>query len=127
MTKTATHATQSERRAELKALTRNLRAAAALCKLGKMSDTDPANELLKYYYSLKGHKILKSFLDWKKEGKTPKKGEKALLLWSSPKASKKAPTSEPSEESSTDQGGRERKEAQFYYICLFSEKQVQTI
>ncbi len=48
------------------------------------------NEGLRLIYQKEGHSNLKSFFEWKKEGRNIKKGEEALLLWATPKQIKKA-------------------------------------
>ena len=48
------------------------------------------NELLRDFYAGTGHTELKTFDQWKEDGYFIRKGEKALLLWGKPKASKNA-------------------------------------
>ena len=36
-------------------------------------------------YQPEGHQVLKTYEQWKKEGKQVKKGEKAFIVWGSPK------------------------------------------
>lgn len=38
----------------------------------------------KFDYSIEGHKVLKTVLQWNKDGKQVIKGSKALYLWSTP-------------------------------------------
>lgn len=53
--------------------------------LKKQGQINTINEALKSIYSEQGHSVLKTYEQWKKEGKHVKKGEKALLLWGRPK------------------------------------------
>lgn len=106
-----------EVRSHLKALTLDLKSAALF---GKIPDGKP-NDLLKYYYASKGHKILKSFQEWKEAGYSVIKGAKALHLWSRPKQFKSRPIVLDEETGETEQ---ETYEA-YSYICLFSDKQVE--
>lgn len=67
-------------------------------------------------YQPEGHQILKTYKQWKEEGKQVKKGEKAFIVWGSPKERE---SQEPNAENT------EEKE-QFYPICfLFSNLQVE--
>lgn len=75
---------------------------------------DSVNEGLADIYKKEGHTELKKFWDWKKNGKTIKKGEKALLLWGQPRnAHKQEPEAD------------EDDEYKFFPICyVFSNLQV---
>lgn len=86
--------------------------AKVLVKIGKF---DTVNEAITSIYAEQGHKNLKTFRQWLKEGRPVKKGEKALLLWGEPvkRRGKKA-----------DQEAEEAKDS-FFPICyVFSENQV---
>ncbi len=64
-------------------------------------------------YSLEGHTTLKTYEQWKSEGKQVKKGEKALFVWGKPKQKDKA--------EETDE-----KADKFFPLCyLFSNLQVE--
>lgn len=67
------------RRAELKAI------SSSLSMLKKEGAIETINQGLKELYKNQGHRVLKSFREWKKEGKSVRKGERALLLWGRPK------------------------------------------
>lgn len=100
------------RREELKAISAPLR---ALVKNGAL---DSVNEGLASIYRQQGHTTLKTFNQWKEEGKSVVKGEKALLLWGSPKDLKKVKEAQESGASDDDV-------AQFFPVCyVFSQKQV---
>lgn len=76
------------------------------------------NHGLKQIYSQEGHDDLKTIWEWNDQGKRVKKGEKALLLWGSPRKAKVKITNEGNP--AIDD------EMQFYPICyVFSAKQVQ--
>ncbi len=77
---------------------------------------ESVNEALKAHYRQNGHKELKTFFEWLKEGYSVKKGEKALYLWSKPIQRKAKEGTETAE-------GNERN---FHgVICLFSNLQVE--
>lgn len=52
------------------------------------NEDDTVNGLLRFYYACQGYTNLKTFKEWKKAGFTVRKGEKALLIWGMPVASK---------------------------------------
>lgn len=119
-------------RANLKSLTMALKTAAAM---GQIPDGSP-NVLLKAYYAQKGHKDLKTWMQWRDAGYSVKKGEKALHLWSSPKTFTRKPkgiTPEGLEAPDTVEPGMLEPAAQpetydaYSYITLFSAKQVEKI
>lgn len=102
-------ATIHEKREILKKLSKPLQ---ELTKIGKI---ESVNSGLKTIYKSDGHIILKTFNQWKKDGKSIKKGEKALCLWGSPKHKGE----ENEQETETDK-------LDFYPICyVFSNLQVQ--
>ena len=78
------------------------------------------NELLRDFYAGTGHTELKTFDQWKEDGYFIRKGEKALLLWGKPKASKNAI------QEATQQGkSEEDADTDFYPLAyLFSQQQV---
>jgi len=67
------------KRQELKGLSMPIR---LLVKEGRF---ETVNEGLKEIYAEKGHTVLKSLRQWNNDGKSVKKGEKALMLWGSPR------------------------------------------
>jgi hypothetical protein len=71
--------TIQERREELKSLSAS---AKMMVHFGSVSSI---NEGLCVIYAQNGHTSLKTLPDWNKEGFLVKKGEKALLLWGTPK------------------------------------------
>jgi len=94
-----------ENREKLKALSNGVKI------LIKQGVYDSVNEGLADFYKQNGHQELKKFWDWKKSGKTIKKGEHALLLWGQPRGKKK-------EDSEED-------EYSFFPVCyVFSNLQV---
>lgn len=98
-----------ENREKLKGL------SAGVKMLIKAGVYDSVNEGLADLYKQDGHTELKKFWDWKKEGKTIKKGEKALLLWGQPRNGQK-------HEENTE---GEDDEYKFFPICyVFSNLQV---
>lgn len=75
------------KRQQLKTLSQSLVARREMGEyMGNEDDT--VNGLLRFYYACKGYTNLKTFKEWKKEGFTVRKGEKALLIWGMPVASK---------------------------------------
>ena len=78
------------------------------------------NELLRDFYAGTGHTELKTFEQWKAQGYFVRKGEKALLLWGKPTASKTAI------QEATEQGkSEEDADTDFYPLAyLFSKQQV---
>lgn len=84
--------------------------------LVKAGQFDTVNEaILQTIYTNQDHKIFKTYDQWKAEGKTVKKGEKAFLVWGKPKGKEK----EEKTEANTDENGT------FYPLCfLFSNAQV---
>ena len=73
------------KRQQLKTLSQSLVARREMGEyMGNEDDT--VNGLLRFYYACKGYTNLKTFKEWKKEGFTVRKGEKALLIWGMPVA-----------------------------------------
>lgn len=100
--------TIQEKRTILKQLSKPLQ---DLAKCGKI---DSVNDGLKTIYQSDGHIVLKTFNQWRKDGKSVKKGERALCLWGSPK--RKGEEHQEAEQDKLD----------FYPICyVFSNLQVQ--
>lgn len=100
------------KREELKSLSKGIK---ILVKTGKYSTV---NEGLIEFYAENGHKNLKTLHQWNENNMSVKKGEKALLLWGTPKKSEKK------EEVKTPE--QEEKEMEFYPLCfVFSDNQVQ--
>ena len=87
-----------KRRAALKDLSSSLQ---TLSKQGLFPEFPTVNGLLRYYYQSKGYTDLKTFRQWKEEGFSVKKGEKAILLWAQPVASNQ------SKEAATEAGKTE--------------------
>ena len=104
-----------ERRQALRDLSNELKSLAQLN--GKEAHV---NELLREFYAGSGHTELKTFEQWKAQGYFVRKGEKALLLWGKPKASKNAI------QEATEQGkSEEDADTDFYPLAyLFSKQQV---
>lgn len=98
------------KREELKKL------SAGLKELVKIGAIPTINEGLKEIYKQNGHSELKTLRQWNREGKKIIKGEKALLLWGSPRKINIA------KKESSD----EIEKMDFYPICyVFSNKQVE--
>ena len=118
-------------RANLKELTTALKMAAAM---GQIPDGSP-NVLLKAYYANKGHKDLKTWMQWRDAGYSVKKGEKALHLWSSPKTFTRKPKGTPEgiempegvEPGMLEAAAQPETYDAYSYITLFSAKQVEKI
>lgn len=104
-----------ERRQALRDLSNELKSMAQIN--GKEAHV---NELLRDFYAGTGHTELKTFDQWKEDGYFVRKGEKALLLWGKPKASKNAI------QEATEQGkSEEDADTDFYPLAyLFSKQQV---
>ncbi len=76
--------------------------------------------LLHHIYEVDGATDFKTFGQWKKEGYTIKKGEKAFILWGQPVKSKNK-----AEEGKEKEADPEESNEQFFPLCyLFSDKQV---
>ena len=85
-----------------------------------MEMADSVNEALEIMYRQDGHTELKRYGEWQKVGKQVKRGEKALLLWGSPKKPLKQ------ERALEDVGGDDK--YKFFPICyVFSNLQVADI
>lgn len=95
------------KREELKSISKGFK---ILVKEGAISSI---NAGLAGYYAQQGHKVLKTFKQWKEEGFAIKKGSKALLMWGEPKPTKKEEVSD------------EQKETFFPLAYLFSDLQVE--
>jgi hypothetical protein len=104
-----------ERRQALRDLSNELKSMAQIN--GKEAHV---NELLRDFYAGTGHTELKTFEQWKAQGYFVRKGEKALLLWGKPTASKTAI------QEATQQGkSEEDADTDFYPLAyLFSKQQV---
>lgn len=86
------------------------------------NEDDTVNGLLRFYYACKGYTNLKTFHEWKKEGCSVRKGEKALLIWGTPVASK---AEKQRIEDLKKQGKEEEEKEDYFPICyLFAECQV---
>jgi len=66
---------KKQKRYELKEISNTLREAK------EKGEIKTINEGLKQIYSLQGYSNLKTFEQWKREGKQVKKNEKAIYLW----------------------------------------------
>lgn len=100
------------RREELKALSKGL---DSLIKEEVYSTVNEA--IIDIYYKKNGHQVFNTFMEWKELGQSVKKGEKAFVLWSSPK--KKAKQKAEAPEGETD-------EYKFFGLCyVFSNLQVE--
>lgn len=100
------------KRAELKTLSNGIK---LLVKEGKY---DTINEGLIELYAKNGHTNLKTLRQWNEQNMSVKKGEKALLLWGTPKKTEKK-----DEQKGPDGEG---KDMEFYPLCfVFSQSQVQ--
>lgn len=96
------------KRQELKGLSAPIR---LLVKEGRF---ETVNEGLKEIYAEEGHTELKSIRQWNNDGKRIKKGEKAFMLWGSPRKFEVV-----------DQETAEVDELDYYPICfVFSNLQV---
>ena len=109
------------KRQQLKTLSQSLVARREMGEyMGNEDDT--VNGLLRFYYARKGYTNLKTFKEWKKEGFTVRKGEKALLIWGMPVASK---AERERIEELKKQGREEDAKEDFFPLCyLFAESQV---
>lgn len=100
-----------ERRQALRDLSNELKSLAQIN--GKEAHV---NELLREFYAGSGHTELKTFEQWKEQGFSVRKGEKALLLWGKPQTKQ-------NEEKTED--GSEENATEFYPLAfLFSMQQV---
>ncbi len=107
-------AQKKEKREQLKALSNSLK------PLIKEGEFETVNEAIINYYRQENPEIttFKTFREWKAQGATVKKGEKAFVVWAQPRAIKAIEEKEQSEE---------EKEETFFPICyLFANTQVIT-
>lgn len=110
------------KRQQLKTLSQSLVARREMGEyMGNEDDT--VNGLLRFYYACKGYTNLKTFKEWKKKGFTVRKGEKALLIWGMPVASKAE--RERIEELKNKVGKRMRKRT--FFRCATSLRKVRFI
>ena len=98
-----------KRRAALKDLSSSLQ---ALAKQGLFPEFPTVNGLLRYYYESRGYRDLKTFRQWKEEGFSVKKGEKAILLWAQPIASNQS-KAEATEAGKTEEEAKE----DYFPVC----------
>lgn len=112
---------RTRKREELKDLSRALVAARDAGEyMGNEDDT--VNGMLRFYYACKGYKNLKTFKEWKEAGYSVCKGEKSLLVWGTPIASK---AEKDRIEELKKQGKEEEAKEDFFPVChLFAECQV---
>lgn len=90
------------------------------------NEDDTVNGLLRFYYACKGFKNLKTFSEWKKDGFSVKKGEKALLVWGSPVSFNKKKEEDTAKEA--EQEEEKKKDDDYFPLCyLFAECQVHKI
>ena len=110
-----------ERRQQLSALSRELKAVANLT-----GEPDNVNELLKGYYATTyGTTDLRTFEEWKKAGYTLKKGQTSFMIWATPKATK-AERERVAEAKAKGEHATEKED--YFPVChLFDIKQVHTI
>lgn len=112
--------TKQEKRQALRDLSNTLKATKELDPTFA-PDAITVNDLLTYYYKLKGHAELKTFKEWINAGYCVRKGETALLLWATPIARNKKEEGEKSQQTKEEEKGKE----DFYPICcVFSNQQV---
>lgn len=78
-----------KRRQALKQLSDSLRQMAET-GLFPPSEDGTINGLLREYYAQAGHTELKTYEQWREAGYQVKRGEKAILLWAKPKATKES-------------------------------------
>lgn len=112
----------SNKRHELISLSKSLKLAAMMGNLGGMSPDTPTNILLKWYYAQKGHTELKTYDEWRESGYQVKRGESALVVWSSKKKMSYNKKDENGNET------EEKEEYEAFAMCnLFSQLQVEVI
>ncbi len=110
-----------ERRQALKGLCNTLKTMQDTGQL--TSDDGTMNGLLRAFYAQNGHTDLKTYEQWKKEGYQVKRGEKAILFWAKPKATKDS-------KANAIAAGKPEDEAEKDYFpvkYLFSNKQVHQV
>ena len=112
--------TKQEKRQALRDLSNSLKATKELDPTFA-PDAITVNDLLTYYYKLKGHTELKTFKEWINAGYCVRKGETAFLLWATPIARKKKEETEKSKPTTEEEKG---KEDFFPICCVFSNQQV---
>lgn len=111
-----------QKRAELKALSNQLKKAVQQGAIPESED-GTINALLRFFYAQQGHTELKTFDEWKEAGYIVRKGQKAILLWGRPRKhdrDKEAATAgEDTEQQTSEQ------QDDFFPVCyVFSNLQV---
>ncbi|MBQ7665027.1 MAG: hypothetical protein IJS43_07395 [Bacteroidaceae bacterium] len=123
-TRTARQEAARQKRAELKALSKQLK---QLAKMGAMPDIDgTVNGLLRFFYEQQGHTELKTFDEWKAAGYSVRKGQKAILLWGKPRKHDRDKEAATAGEFTVLQD--DNKKEDFFPVCyVFSNLQVHAI
>lgn len=124
-TRTARQEAARQKRAELKALSNQLKKAVQQGAIPESED-GTINALLRFFYAQQGHTELKTFDEWKAAGYIVRKGQKAILLWGKPRkhdCDKEAATAgEDTDQQTSD------KQDEFFPVCyVFSNLQVHAI
>jgi len=121
-TRTARQEAARQKRAELKALSNQLKKAV---QQGLMPESEDGtvNGLLRYFYETQGHTELKTFDEWKAAGYIVRKGQKAILLWGKPRKQDRDKEAATAGEDTDRQD--ENKKDEFFPVCyVFSNLQV---
>ena len=113
-----------QKRAELKALSNQLK-KAVYAGMIPPSDDGTINGLLKEMYAKQGHTELHTFDEWKERGYIVRKGQKAILLWGKPRK----PNKEDEETAASDEASEANNaKDDFFPVCyVFSNLQVHAI
>lgn len=109
-----------KRREALKDLSNQLK---QLAKETLINQEYTVNDLLRKFYAGSGHSDLRTFNEWKEAGYHVRKGEKAILLWATPKPSKQSKEAA----KSAGQNEEDAKDDYFPVAYLFSQMQVEAI
>lgn len=108
--------TKAEKQEKINAKRQELKGISAAIRVQvKEGKFNTVNDGLKEIYAAGGHTVLKSLRQWNQDGMSVKKGERALMLWGSPRKFEvvNADTSEVDD-------------IDFYPICfVFSNLQIQ--
>ncbi len=111
---------QIERREVLKKLSNTLKPQV------RAGEFETINEALINYYKKENPSIVefRTFRDWKQQGATIRKGEKAFFVWAQPRALRPGEKADDPEELNKEQ--KELKETFFPVCCLFANTQIIT-
>lgn len=124
-TRTARQEAARQKRAELKAISNQLKKAVQQGLIPESED-GTINGLLRAMYAQQGHTELKTFDEWKEAGYIVRKGQKAFLLWGRPRKHDTDKEAATAGEDNEPQDSAQQED--FFPVCyVFSQLQVHAI